>query len=282
MPFNFWTWTRLAIIVLFLGAGGFFNVFQVPMDSSHSTEPTWGSQEAMTGMATASPSLGVFAAAIAVAVLAGVFLLILFLNSVFRFVMFASMRDEEVRIRRNFSNHFFDGVKYMVFEILYLSILAGIVIGWFASIAMQPAIGLMLTIPALPALIVLGILGGVIHDFGLQKVIEADRGFFKSLIEGLKDATYSWKQFAGYILIKWALSAAISIITMVLVLMITFILLIPFAIIGIAAAAVSEILVLLLAIPGFLIWLIGVLYIMVPFRTFMFCYLVELYDAFTA
>ncbi len=299
LPFDLSTWTRLAVISLFVGGmgGGFFNFpTSFPSDPGHSEDFGNGVQdynsyggveglesfspEALTGMATSTPSS--LAIGGLIAGIAGLVLIFMYLGSVFEFVMYRSIREKNPRIRKNFADHYIDGFKYMLFKIGLLILVAGGAIGWIAALFTMPIVGGLLTLLALPLLLILAILGGVVHDFGLQKMIETDLGFIASVRESVEEVTSDWGEFGGYLLFRLIVSWAIGIMQFVLILMLAGVIGVPFLLVGLAAGSASTVAGLIVGGIGLLVGVILWLYVSVPFRTYMYSYFVELYQRFIA
>lgn len=299
LPFDLSTWTRLAVISLFVGGmgGGFFNFpTSFPSDPGHSEDFGNGVQdynsyggveglesfspEALTGMATSTPSSLAIGGLIAGIV--GLVLIFMYLGSVFEFVMYRSIREKNPRIRKNFADHYIDGFKYMLFKIGLLILVAGGAIGWIAALFTMPIVGGLLTLLALPLLLILAILGGVVHDFGLQKMIETDLGFIASVRESVEEVTSDWGEFGGYLLFRLIVSWAIGIMQFVLILMLAGVIGVPFLLVGLAAGSASTVAGLIVGGIGLLVGVILWLYVSVPFRTYMYSYFVELYQRFIA
>ena len=299
LPFDLSTWTRLAVISLFVGGmgGGFFNFpTSFPSDPGHSEDfgnsvqdyNSYGgveglesfSPEALTGMATSTPSS--LAIGGLIAGIAGLVLIFMYLGSVFEFVMYRSIREKNPRIRKNFADHYIDGFKYMLFKIGLLILVAGGAIGWIAALFTMPIVGGLLTLLALPLLLILAIFGGVVHDFGLQKMIETDLGFIASVRESVEEVTSDWGEFGGYLLFRLIVSWAIGIMQFVLILMLAGVIGVPFLLVGLAAGSASTVAGLIVGGIGLLVGVILWLYVSVPFRTYMYSYFVELYQRFIA
>lgn len=278
LPFEFKTWTRLAIITVFLGGFGFSNIFfNMPFPSGE-----YGSSgtNAMTGMATSIPTASGIAALGIVSAILAVVVGFMYLSAVFKFVMFNSLRNKEVRIRRNIARNYVNGFKYLLFQLLMFAIGIGLFIGWIGSFMVSPILGGLLVLPAIPIALLLAIFSGIVHDFALQDLIEEDKGFIPAVKDSLYSVTDSWKQFGGYLLFRLIISMAIGVMGFFLFLMVTMIVAIPFIAIGLLATVLADILGIVVGAMGVLVWFIVMLYVNVPFRVYMYSYFVELYDAF--
>ena len=123
-PFRFWQWTRLAIVGLLageMGSGGGFNVpsgFHIPQQGGGSSRHL---------MAQGLPHLdpAALAALIAVAVIIGfVFMIImLYVSSVMRFVLFDSVLAKECKIRKSWIARQGPGWKFFLWHIGFLLVM---------------------------------------------------------------------------------------------------------------------------------------------------------------
>ncbi|MFB6100794.1 MAG: hypothetical protein ABEK16_06000 [Candidatus Nanohalobium sp.] len=279
LPFDFMTWTRLAVISIFLGGIGFFNIF-TNMPTGFQNTSQYGGSGAMTGMATAAPAVSNAVLLAVAGIFALGFLVFMYLGSVFRFVMFRSLREKEVKVRKNIGRHYVDGFKYFLFQIGMFMLMAAVFIGWIASFAASPLLGGLMLLPAIPLFIILAVFGGIVHDFALQRAIEFDEGFIASIRKAASTVTGDWKQFGGYLLFRIIVSWAIAIMGFFVFITVSLVLAIPFIILGALMYALSPVVVWPVAIIGILVWTVALLYANVPFRVYLYSYFVELYDAF--
>ncbi len=128
-PFRFGQWNRLAIVGLLAGelgsSGGCsgpsnFNIPHHPGGSQHFLDP---------GLWSTDPAL--FAALTAVLVVAGLLfgILLMYVSSVMRFILFDSVVTKECHIRQSWTRRQAPGLKYFLFKLLYLlTTLGGVVI----------------------------------------------------------------------------------------------------------------------------------------------------------
>lgn len=278
LPFDFKTWTRLAIITIFLGGFGFSNIFfNMPFPSG---EYSSTGSNAMTGMATTMPASSTAIAAGVISAILVAVLGFMYLSSISKFVMFRSLREKNVRIRKNIGKHFVDGLKYLLFQLLTFTVGIGLLLGWIGSFTVSPVVGALLVFFVIPVGVLLAVFSGIVHDFALQEIIEEEKGFIEAVKDSFYTVTDSWKQFGGYLVFRLIISMAIGVMSFFLFLTVTMILIIPFLIIGLLAAAIAQILGVLVGVIGIIVWMIVMLYINVPFRVYMYSYFVELYDAF--
>ncbi len=118
-PFRFWQWTRLAVVGLLageLGSGGGFNRsnFTLPRNtgaSAHSLFP-----------GLAGINLGLLAALIAVLVIAALAfgIVLMYISSVMRFVLFDSVMAKQCHIRLGWNRRQGAGWRYFLWQLFYL------------------------------------------------------------------------------------------------------------------------------------------------------------------
>jgi hypothetical protein len=143
-PFRFWQWTRLAIVGLLAGEAGSSGGFNFPTNFNlpqHS-----GSSQDFLGNAFPNIDSATLAALIAILIVAGFVLAIvlIYVNSVMRFILFDSILAKECHIRQGWNRRHGIGWKYFWWQIGYvvvvfavLAVLVGIpaaiayAMGWF-------------------------------------------------------------------------------------------------------------------------------------------------------
>jgi hypothetical protein len=128
-PFRFGQWWRLALVGLLAGelsSGGGCNSFQIP----HIPQPGRGSEHFLgSAFPSAHPMLvaGLVGLVIVLGLMLGV--LLAYVNSVMRFVLFDSVVARECRIRQGWSRRTDAGLRYFVWQMVFLvAMLAGLTI----------------------------------------------------------------------------------------------------------------------------------------------------------
>jgi hypothetical protein len=123
-PFRFWQWTKLALVGLFAGelgsGGGFngsnFNFPRQPGMSRHFMFPSWGGIDpALLG--------GAIAVLIITALVLGIILM--YISSVMRFILFDSVMAKECHIRDGWARRQGPGWRYFLWKLLYLLVTMG-------------------------------------------------------------------------------------------------------------------------------------------------------------
>ena len=134
-PFRISQWTRLALVGLFAGelnSGGCNFNYQMPTR-------TGADRFVDVVPAVANPAL--YAGLIALLIVAGLvlFVLLIYANSVMRFVLFDSVVEKHCAIRRNWSRRQKPGLRYFVWQIL---LLLAMMVGLTILVGIPAAFGL--------------------------------------------------------------------------------------------------------------------------------------------
>jgi len=192
--------------------------------------------------------------------------------------MFRSIRDKEVMIRKNMGRHYIDAAKYFLFNIVFSAVVLSVVIGWIGSFFVNPIAGVLLTFVMLPVMLILVVFNGLVHDFVLQKVIETKSGFIDSISEVLSIARNEWKEVGVYLLVRLFISYAVGLMTVIAAGTVSVLYLIVFGLLAVLLGMVASPLSLIPAFIGLILWLITLLYVTVPFKTYLYSYFVEVYN----
>ena len=250
-PFRFWQWTRLALVGLLageMGSGGCnlpsnFHIPQSTGESRHFLDPSFPSFD---------PAL--YAGLIAVLVVAALVLgvIMLYVSSVMRFVLFDSVLAKECRIRRAWSRRQGAGAKYFFWQIGFaLAMIAALVIllgipaaiafglGWFKQ-PNEHVPGLVLGgIGLFLLLVVFGIAAAVVQVFTKDFVVP------QMALEGIGPLE-GWRRlwpmiqtekggYAGYVGMKIVLAIAAAVIIGIASLILGLVVAIPTAVVAIVA-----------------------------------------------
>lgn len=128
-PFRFWQWTRLAVVGLLAGELGSSGGCNVPSNFNF-PQQTGNSRHFLdSGLWSTDPAL--FAVLIAVLAFAGLvfWLVLIYVSSVMRFVLFDSVLAKECHIRQGWKRRQGPGWRYFLWQLVYvLATLAGIVV----------------------------------------------------------------------------------------------------------------------------------------------------------
>jgi len=143
-PFRFGQWTRLAVVGLLAGEAGSGGGFNFPTNFPHQTGTSRHLLD--TGFGSIDPA--VYAGLIAVLVVSGLVfgLILMYVSSVMRFILFDSVLAKECHIREGWSRRQGPGWKYFLWQLGYtLATLAGMAVllgipaavaygmGWFSQ-----------------------------------------------------------------------------------------------------------------------------------------------------
>jgi uncharacterized membrane protein len=242
-PFRFGQWTKLAVVGLLageLGSGGGFNGsnFNFPRHSASSPHPFGG---ALSGI-----DLPLLAGLIAVVVIAAFTLgiILMYIGSVMRFVLFDSILAKECRIGEGWNARQGPGWKYFLWKLLYLfASIAGFVILVGIPAAFAFAVG-WLRAPKEHVLAL--VLGGIVLFFAILLFLVAISVIFvltkdfvvpQMALENI-DAFEGWRRlwpmiksemggYAGYIGMKIVMAIGAGIVVGVATLILGLIIAIP-------------------------------------------------------
>ena len=123
-PFRFWQWTRLALVGLLAGETGSGGSFNFPTNIPHQT----GSSRQFVAQAFPKIDPAILGGLIAVLIIAGVvfFIVMLYISSVMRFILFDSVLAKECHIRQGWARRQGPGWSYFLWQLsLMLATLAG-------------------------------------------------------------------------------------------------------------------------------------------------------------
>ena len=252
-PFRIGQWVRLALVGLLageLGSGG----FKIPNLSNFNLPRHPGSEHFLTSdLAGSAPML--FAGLIAVLVVAALLLgiLLTYVSSVMRFILFDSVLAKECHIREGWSRRQGPGWHYFLWKLLYLLSTFGVLIvlvgipagfafavGWLNNPKQHMVVlvlgGIVLFLAIMIFLFVMAVIYVLTKDFVVPQMALENIG----ALEGWRRLWAMMKaeksSYAGYIGMKIVLAIVVGIILGIVGFIIGLIILIPAA--GVAVAAV--------------------------------------------
>jgi hypothetical protein len=259
-PFRFSQWVRLALVGFLageLGSGGGCNAnFNLP-----STYHQRGSEQFL-GAAWPShladhPAMLVGLIASLIVIGLGLFVLLIYINSVMRFILFDSIVAKECHIRQGWLRRRHHGLRFFVWQILLMLVsfaafvlLIGIplafawVVGWFdhPSEHLLPLVlgGIVLFLLFLALVLVLAVVHVMTKDFVVPQMALEDI----SAMEGWR-RLWLWLQaekggYAGYIAMKIGLAIAAGIALAIITVIVFLVLLIPVGGVGVVAVLAGK------------------------------------------
>ena len=255
-PFRFWQWTRLAVVGLLageMGSGGFnvpsnFNIPQQTGNSRHLVD---------SGLGSIDPAL--LAGLIAVLLVAGLtfVVIMMYVGSVMRFILFDSVLAKECHIRQGWSRRQSPGWRYFLWQLGYtLATLAGVVVllgipaalafgmGWFTA-PREHVLGLVLGgIVVFFLMLFFFVTAAVVHLLTKDFVVP------QMALEGI-GAMEGWRRlwpllkgeqggYAVYVLMKIVLAIGAGIVVTVASLILGLLVAIPTALLGIVAVLTGK------------------------------------------
>ena len=275
-PVRPWTWTKLALIVIFIGgAGGGFSGFSFDPTMA---DPATG--EPVTEVTAPEPEvIAIFLIILLGALIIG--LIWAYIAAVLEFVFFNSLRDEAVHVRRYFKAHLRNGLHLLGFRIgvgiavlllllVPLALLFGLVIvlGLGGTVV---AVGLLAFLPWL-ALVLLAqsVVGRFTTVFVVPVMIHEGRGIISAWKRFWPTVRREWKEYAVF----YILFVILELVAAIAVGIIAFLVFLP---IGIPILIVSVVLALtiiglVIAIPlmifGLLLFILIAAYVEMPVVTY--------------
>jgi len=257
-PFRLAQWMRLALVGLVAGelpSGGCntgFHGFQPPPSTSSTTQSF-----VEIGLRHTNPAL--YAAMIAVLIVAGVvfWILLLYANSMMRFVLFDSILREQCEIRRSWSARQGEGWRLFLWQLLFtlgvlvsLTILIGVpaafglAMGWLKEPKqhLAPLIlgGIVLFFVALAFFVVVAVIHVMTKDFVVPQMALENIG----AIEGWRRLFPQLKSekggYAGYIGMKIVMALAASLVLGIISAIVILIIAIPIGGFGVLAVILGK------------------------------------------
>jgi hypothetical protein len=250
-PFRWGQWLRLALVGLLAGeltSGGCNSAFNFPSRGG-------GSQHlfAAPPLVTSNPALYAGLVLLALAGAFVFFLLLLWLSSVFRFILFNSVLEKNCRIRDNWERWQGAGLKLFIWKLLFViaelvcfTILVGIPAGFAVAVGwlkdpkqhMIPLIlgGAALAVIFVALLVAFAVVYVLTKDFVVPQMALENISAFEAwgrLLPMLKSEKGS---YAGYVLLKIVLAIAVAAVVGVVATVIILLMLIPVG--GLGAIAV--------------------------------------------
>lgn len=286
-PFSLSIWGKLALITLFIGGS---------MANLPTTGPTnfdGGTNSTIDDFNTDDFSVNDLEAMVSPALaiglvfgLIGLLIIKAYLSGLFRFIYFQNLENNlgkeknEIRIIKSFKDNLGPALRYFGVFLGVISLGLIGVLGIIGSFFINPVLGIGTIFLSIPLWIIIGL-----SLFFLRAVLIPEMLLNnKSGIEGLRQVygyvLSEWKQAGIYLLVKSGLNIVLGILWTIAFIIGIFVIGIPFAILGVALFAVSEVLVAIPIVLGVLSVIVYSLFIEVPVSTFGTHYALDVYKRF--
>lgn len=288
LPVDRSTWIRLMVLVIFTGGGMSFASFPpIPSDDTgtdyQSSDYTSLDSSAVnvsdigqfTGAAT-SASLGILF--LVLILVAGALMFLFWLSSVFQFVYYQSLVDEDVIIRENFRKHAWNGLAYMAFRILLTIIVLALLAGAVAGFALNIELGILGLIFFMPLLVATAVISGLINNLAIPEMIKEDRGILNAVRTTFGLIRSEFREISFYILVRFGIGLLISAGVFSGLMMVFILFLLLFGIMAFVLGVVSPVLAVLVVVAGVILFAVVALIIKVPVQTFMYFYALRFYE----
>ena len=228
-PFRFGQWSRLAFVGLLAGEMGSGGSFHVPGNFNFPQQPGASRQFLDNPFGSIDPAL--LAAMIAVLIVAGLVfgILLMYVSSVMRFILFDSVLAKECHIRKGWSRRQYPGWRYFLWQLCYMLVtLGGVVVfvgipalfafaaGWFHE-PRQHVLGLVLSgIVVFFLLVILLVTAAVVHvltkDFVVPQMALEDVGVIEGWRRLWPMLQSEQSGYAAYIGMKIVLAIGVGIV----------------------------------------------------------------------
>lgn len=285
-PVSFGRWARLALLSLFVagtsggGGGGF---------SGNSAQYTPNGGTAPGGWDLGPAELGQFLDANLLIIVPVVLLLVVlglvfaWIASVFEFTYLESLRREAVHVREYSAETLGHGTHLFGFRIVF-GLLGLLIVGAIALLALGPALlgndpsYLILLALFVPVFIVGSIIGSIVYVFTTAFVapimLLEDRGVISGWRRLWGVMQGNWTQFGVFVLVGLFVMFGVGIAVGIAVAVLTILIAIPFALIGIAVVsmgipAFNWLLLVLLGVPFLVLMIAAVAVVQVPVQTYL-------------
>lgn len=293
LPFDLGTWLRLAVIVIFTGAGVSLPNFPTGGTGGGGggeySNAAAGADQALGGV-TSAPGLPAEATAAATAgttsllVLVGLVLLVLaagifLVSSVMELVFFRVVMDQDVKIIPNFRKHFHSGLSYFLFR-------AGVLIGALLllgggalALVASPLAGVLLFLVLVPIFVALAVALGLVNSLVVPHAVENGTSIFESIGERFSPLKSQWKEVGIFVLIRMVLKLVAGVANLVWLAVTLIVVGLVFGIPGFLLYSVAPALAIIPALLGVAAWMVLMLGIQVPIQTFMYSHALLVYEA---
>jgi len=291
-PFDRVRWFRLAVVMFFVGGVGFSFPGLPTGGSDFGGGPEPGEPAPGGPSPEITPQITSELIALAVGVLlvgVALFLLYSVLAATMEFVFVGSLRDEEVRIRRNVKRHWRKGLRLFGFRFGVWLLTFGVsglgllgvgtaMSGWPPTLWSDGAI-VAVALLAIPLFVLVALVVGTFLGFTTMFVVPVmlreERGVIGGWRRFWPTLRRGWKEFLAYLVVSFLLSIAVGIAVSFLTVLLAVAIAVPFLIVGVPLGLVlglSNVIGLVIVVLVFayaLLVFIGALLVQVPFQTFL-------------
>ena len=286
LPFDWKLWAKIAVMAFFVGGASFPGLFPgtggFESESGQNQGATFDAD--LQGFSAQSVSdLGVGAwVLVAAAMVMALVLVFGVLKAVFEFVYYQSLIDDNVRIRRNFVEHFTKGLRLFLFEIVSVILFMILFVALIVPIAVSPFFFIATFLLGIPLVIVAVIFFQFTTDFIPLYMIENDQGVIASWRQLYNAIIDEWRQLGLYLVVKIALGLMAQIAIGTAALLLGLLLIIPVGVPVFILYLVFPPLAIVAGLIGFVAWILGILYFLNgPATTFFRYYSLLVYNDIT-
>ena len=286
LPFDWRLWAKIAVMAFFVGGASFPGM--IPGTGGAGPEPGQGhgmgvhaDMGHVSMQSVSDAGFGAFALLVAAAVI-GVVLVFGVLKAVFEFVYYQSLIDDNVRIRRNFVEHFTKGLRLFVFEIVSVILFLILFVVLIAPVAVSPLFLIATVLLGIPLTILAIIFFQFTTDFIPLYMLEKDQGVIASWKQLYNAIIDEWRQLGLYLAVKLALGVMAQIAIGTAALLLGLLLIIPVGVPVFLLYLFFPPLAIVAGLIGLIAWILGILYFLNgPATTFFRYYSLMVYNDVT-
>lgn len=288
VPFRFSFWWRMALVAMLTGQmGGNYN-FNFPSNFGDYSRSKRSPDELLSSGPWQWPSsleeARTYLLLIAFVILLGVALVLalMFISSVFRFILFDSVLSGECRIREGWARRFAAGSKFFRWQLLYSGITGGslfMIVGipallaWRAHLFENPSEhlvvlilgGFTLLFVLLVVMLALSAVGILVTDILVPMIAFEDVPVFDGLARIRQMFEENKKDYLVYLVMRFVLLIAVALVFGILAAIIMVILLVPLALFGVAIGAllvaIGKMVALVVGIPLIVVAVLALLFV---------------------
>lgn len=294
-PFEWRRWAKIAVIALFAGGFGAPNMPSNFSSIGDQTSTYQGvdpatqtgmhglmSSNPMTALATGSHVSNAAIGFVVLLVIAGAAVFGI-LSSIFTFVFYRSLLDEEIHVRQFFSRYAGKGLRLFFFRLAFvlgmlLFVAAAISSAFVSPLFLVP--GLLLGIPLF---LLLSVFLALTNQFIPVKMMEEDTGVIEAWSRLWPSVESEWRQVLLYVVMRFLVGMVAGIASLFASLVVLVVLGIPLTVLGVVAYIVFKPFALVVLALGILAFAISVAYfIHGPVQTYFRYYALLTYHDLTS
>jgi hypothetical protein len=283
LPFELGTWTRMAVIVIL--TGGFISGLPTsgPSDVDSGDFKNTTFEEDLDAITEENSEIDIRdnVALAVIGLIGGTLLLFSYISSVFQFIFFRSVDMRKAEIRKGFKTHWFDGLKYTIYQGVMMVAWVTTLLIPLATIATESILAVLTAVIfTTPIWIALYLVSFSVGNYTVPQMSTGGSGFIKSTLDGLQSFRREWKQAGIFLFVKIALGIAVAAISGIVNLAALIMIGMPVAIISFLVYAVNPVIAVFPVLIGVICLALVSIGVSIPLRTYMVQWVLSTYRGF--